>query len=80
MSLTVYYPPLEDQAGQSRLERILDRALAGREVQVLPRAEDLKQRRYSRILFALPLDRAACWWMDRGNCIPNPPRRSWPWH
>ena len=58
MSLTVYYPPLEDQAGQSRLERILDRALAGREVQVLPRAEDLKQRRYSRILFALPLDRA----------------------
>ena len=33
-------------------------ALAGREVQIIRRAEDLDRRRYPRILFALPLDEA----------------------
>lgn len=58
MSLTVYYPSLDDPARQARLDRVLDRALAGREVQVLCRAEDLPRRKYARLLFALPLDEA----------------------
>ena len=58
MSLTVYYPSLDDPARQVRLDRVLSRALAGREVQVIRRAEDLDRRRYPRILFALPLDEA----------------------
>ena len=33
MSLTVYYPSLDDPARQVRLDRVLSRALAGREVQ-----------------------------------------------
>ena len=58
MSLTVYYPSLDGPARQSRLDRVLSRALAGREVQMIRRAEDLDRRRYPRILFALPLDEA----------------------
>ena len=58
MSLTVYYPSLDGPARQARLDRVLSRALAGREVQVIRRAEDLDRRRYPRILFALPLDEA----------------------
>ena len=58
MSLTVFYPSLDDSAQQARLDRVLDRALLGREVQVIHQTEDLDQRRYSRILFALPLDEA----------------------
>ena len=58
MSLTVYYPSLDDPARQARLDRVLDRALAGREVQIIRRAEDLDRRRFPRILFALPLDEA----------------------
>lgn len=58
MSLTVYYPSLDDPARHARLDRVLDRALAGREVQVLCRAEDLPRRKYARLLFALPLDEA----------------------
>ena len=57
MSLTVYYPPLESPEGR-RLDRVLERALAGRETQLLRRAEELSQRRHSRVLFALPLDGA----------------------
>ena len=58
MSLTVYYPSLDDPARQARLDRVLSQALAGREVQVIRRAEDLDRREYDRILFALPLDEA----------------------
>ena len=58
MSRTVYYPSRDGPARQSRLDRVLSRALAGREVQVIRRAEDLDRRRYPRILFALPLDEA----------------------
>ena len=58
MSLTVYYPSLDDPARQARLDRVLESALAGREVQVIRRAEDLDRRSYPRILFALPLDEA----------------------
>ena len=58
MSLTVYYPSLDDPARQARLDRVLSQALAGREVQIIRRAEDLDRREYDRILFALPLDEA----------------------
>ena len=58
MSLTVYYPSLDDPARQARLDQVLSRALAGREVQIIRRAEDLDRRRSPRILFALPLDEA----------------------
>ncbi len=58
MSLTVYYPSLDDPARQARLDRVLSQALAGREVQIIRRAEDLDQRGFPRILFALPLDEA----------------------
>ena len=58
MSLTVYYPSLNDPARQARLDRVLSQALAGREVQIIRRAEDLDLRRFPRILFALPLDEA----------------------
>ena len=58
MSLTVYYPSLDDPARQARLDRVLSQALAGREVQIIRRAEDLDRRRFPRILFALPLDEA----------------------
>ena len=58
MSLTVYYPSLDDPARQVRLNRVLSQALAGREVQIIRRAEDLDLRRFPRILFALPLDEA----------------------
>ena len=58
MSLTVYYPPLDEPQRQSRLDCVLARALASREVQLLRRAEELCQRRYNRVLFALPLDEA----------------------
>ena len=68
MSLTVYYPSLDDPARQARLDRVLSQALAGREVQIIRRAEDLDRRRFPRILFALPLDEAGqnfayftCW-------------------
>ena len=58
MSLTVYSPSLDDPAQQARLDRVLSQALAGREVQIIRRAEDLDLRRFPRILFALPLDEA----------------------
>ena len=56
MSLTVYYPSLDNPQRQARLEGVLSRALAGREVQVICRAEELDRRRYAQILVALPLD------------------------
>ena len=56
--LTVYYPPLDDRPRQARLDRVLSRALAGREAQVLQRAEEMEGRRGERVLFALPLDEA----------------------
>ena len=58
MSLTVLYPTLPNTADQTRLDRVLDRALAGREVRLVRRAEDLSQLQGERILFALPLDEA----------------------
>ena len=58
MSLTVIYPHLEDLEGERRLERVLDRALAGRQVQVIRRAEELDRRGSGRVLFALALDGA----------------------
>ena len=58
MSLTVYYPSLDAPARQSRLDQVLETALAGHEVQILRRAEDLGRRSHDRILFALPLDEA----------------------
>ena len=56
--LTVCYPPLDDPGRQRRLDLVLSRALAGREVQLLQRAEELEKRRGERVLFALPLDEA----------------------
>ena len=58
MSLTVLYPTLPNTADQTRLDRVLDRALAGREVRLVRRAEDLSQLQGERILFALSLDEA----------------------
>ena len=58
MSLTVLYPTLPNTVDQARLDRVLDRALAGREVRLVRRAEDLSQLQGERILFALPLDEA----------------------
>ena len=58
MSLTVLYPTLPNTVDQDRLDRVLDRALAGREVRLVRRAEDLSQLQGERILFALSLDEA----------------------
>ena len=58
MSLTVLYPTLPNTVDQARLDQVLDRALAGREVRLVRRAEDLSQLQGERILFALPLDEA----------------------
>ena len=58
MSLTVLYPTLPNTVDQARLDRVLDRALAGREVRLIRRSEDLSQLQGERILFALSLDEA----------------------
>ena len=58
MSLTVIYPSLSQQEEQKRLDRVLDQALAGREIRRIRRAEDLSQLQGERLLFALPLDEA----------------------
>ena len=58
MSLTVIYPSLSQREEQKRLDRILDQALAGREIRLIRRAEDLSQLQGERLLFALPLDEA----------------------
>ena len=58
MSLTVLYPTLPNTVDQARLDWVLDRALAGREVRLVRRAEDLSQLQGERILFALSLDEA----------------------
>ena len=58
MSLTVLYPTLPNTVDQARLDQVLDRALAGREVRLVRRAEDLSQLQGERILFALSLDKA----------------------
>ena len=58
MSLTVLYPTLPNTVDQARLDRVLDRALAGRQVRLIRRSEDLSQLQGERILFALSLDEA----------------------
>ena len=58
MSLTVIYPSLSQQEEQKRLDRVLDQALAGREIRRIHRAENLSQLQGERLLFALPLDEA----------------------
>ena len=60
MSLTVYYPSLDDPARQARLDRVLSRALAGREVQIIRRAEDLDRR-------GSPGFYSPCLWTRRGR-------------
>ena len=58
MVLNVCVPPLEDRERQSRLDGVLSRALARREVRVVRRAEELAPRPGERVLFALALDGA----------------------
>ena len=58
MSLVLISPPLPDPERRSRLEDVLRYALAGREVQVLRRAEELDQCCGKSLLFALVLDEA----------------------
>ena len=59
MVLKRYYaPPLADRERQSRLDQVLNCALACQEVQVLRRAEELDLRPGDRVLFALALDGA----------------------
>ena len=58
MSLTVFVPPLADQSRCARLEDVLRRALAGREVRTIRRAEELDACRGERLLIALALDEA----------------------
>ena len=58
MSLTVFVPPLADQSRCARLEDVLRRALAGREVRTIRRAEELDACRGTRLLIALALDEA----------------------
>lgn len=58
MVLNVCVPPLEDRERQSRLDGVLSRALACREVRVVRRAEALAPRPGDRVLFALALDGA----------------------
>lgn len=58
MSLTVYWPAPASSEEGDRLERVLTAALAGRQVQIIRRGEELSQRRYDRVLFALSLDEA----------------------
>ncbi|MBS6534100.1 MAG: NAD(P)H-dependent oxidoreductase [Oscillospiraceae bacterium] len=58
MVLNVCAPPLADRERQSRLDQVLNCALACQEVQVLRRAEELDLRPGDRVLFALALDGA----------------------
>ena len=55
MSLTLICPPPDCPGSDGRLEEVLSHALAGREVTVLRRAEELSGLAGRRLLFALPL-------------------------
>ena len=55
MSITLIYPAADSGWAGQRLDNILRRALAGREVRVLRTAEELTGLRGKRLLFALPL-------------------------
>lgn len=55
MSITLIYPAPDSDASARRLEAVLRQALAGREVRVLRRAEELSGLEGRRLLLALPL-------------------------
>ena len=55
MPLTLIYPAPDSNGAARRLDGILNQALAGREVRVLGRAEELSGLEGQRLLLALPL-------------------------
>ena len=55
MSLTLIYPPLEDQAGNQRLDHLLSNALQGISLHTLHRVEELDNLSGKRLLFAVPV-------------------------
>ena len=55
MSISLICPRPDRPAAQERLDGVLSHALAGREVTVLRRAEELSHLEGKKLLFALPL-------------------------